>query len=138
MKKYSRCCIFFGIKINFYITKYDINSVNLLVIKRQLCNNRMKNKKGKKSSDKGEENKSSSNTNQFYHSNTARIQDTDTYSIGENDKRYRPLLIENLKQKIESGDFKVSRDEVLKIIRQAADDVDEKPDSDTNSGEESD
>lgn len=81
------------------------------------------NKKHK--SDKDCCNKNSSSTNQFYHSTNSKYQDTDSYSIGSGDSRFRPLLIENLKNKIAHGKFKVSRDEVLRIIRQVADEVEE-------------
>ncbi|MCK5347485.1 MAG: hypothetical protein KAR20_28945 [Candidatus Heimdallarchaeota archaeon] len=71
-----------------------------------------------------------SSTDQFYHSCIDGLNDTDTYSNRENDERYRPLLIEHLKNTIAKGKFKVSRDEVLKIIKKAAEDIKEDTDID--------
>ena len=68
-------------------------------------------------------------TDQFYHSCDEKLRDTDVFSSREDDKRFRPLLIEHLKNKISQGKFDVSRDEVMKIIKKAADDVDEDVDS---------
>ncbi|MCD4656432.1 MAG: hypothetical protein K8S87_02695 [Planctomycetes bacterium] len=66
---------------------------------------------------------SGSSTNQFYHSGNEEVRDTDSFVSREDDDRFRPLLIEHLKRNISQGKFDVSRDEVLKIIKKAADDV---------------
>ena len=95
----------------------------------------MEQNKDKNKADKDCCNKSSSATNQFYHSSSSKYQDTDSYSIGDGDSRFRPLLIENLKNRIAQGKFRISRDEVLRIIKQAADEAEES-DADENEKDE--
>lgn len=67
--------------------------------------------------------KSISSTSQFYHTCDEILHDTNSFASRKNDERFRPLLIEHLKNRISQGKFDVSRDEVIKIIKKAANDI---------------